>query len=173
MADTGGLSLITLAIAEKFAEGASSQAINDAIRLCEEYTDEQIAQILSFDIEVVQELPQNPDDHTIYFVPKDVYEPENGYDEYIYVNNEWELIGSTSVDLSNYYTKTEVDNAIAAAAYSLPAATSSTLGGVKIDTTSIDVDNTGLIGVKENYVVTTTKSTIQPLDSADIAGLFT
>ena len=31
------------------------------------------------------------------------------YEEYIYVNNSWEKIGDTSVDLSNYYNKTEVD----------------------------------------------------------------
>ena len=30
-------------------------------------------------------------------------------DEYIWVNNQWEKIGSTAVDLSQYYTKTETD----------------------------------------------------------------
>ena len=33
-------------------------------------------------------------------------------DEYIYVNNAWEKIGSTAVDLSNYYTKEEIDKKI-------------------------------------------------------------
>lgn len=40
------------------------------------------------------------------------------YDEYIWVNNKWELIGTTSVDLSGYLkaselvelTTTEIDN---------------------------------------------------------------
>ena len=31
-------------------------------------------------------------------------------EEYIWVNNQWELIGDTAVDLSNYYNKTEVNN---------------------------------------------------------------
>lgn len=33
------------------------------------------------------------------------------YDEYLYING-WEKIGSTAVDLTNYYTKVEVDNLI-------------------------------------------------------------
>lgn len=35
-----------------------------------------------------------------YFIPKDIQAPENGYDEYIYANNKWELIGGTDVDLN-------------------------------------------------------------------------
>lgn len=34
----------------------------------------------------------------------------NSYDEYIYINNTWEHVGSFDVDLSNYYNKTEVDS---------------------------------------------------------------
>ena len=37
---------------------------------------------------------------------------KNIYNEYIYINNKWELVGSTAVDLSNYYTKGEVDDKI-------------------------------------------------------------
>ena len=54
---------------------------------------------------VVQTLPtQDIDEHTIYLVPK-TGETGDIYDEYIYVNNAWEHIGSTSVDLSNYLAK--------------------------------------------------------------------
>ena len=31
------------------------------------------------------------------------------YSEYIYVNNDWELLGTQKLDLSNYYTKQEID----------------------------------------------------------------
>lgn len=54
---------------------------------------------------VVQTLPtQNIDEHTIYLVPK---QGSTGdvYDEYLYINDAWELIGSTEVDLSNYLAK--------------------------------------------------------------------
>ena len=47
-----------------------------------------------------------------YFLPKEVGKPQNGYDEYIFFNNNWELMGGTDIDLSNYYTKTEIDNII-------------------------------------------------------------
>lgn len=48
-----------------------------------------------------------------YFLPKQVGNPQNGYDEYIYLESgSWELIGETTVDLSNYYTKSEVDQTI-------------------------------------------------------------
>jgi hypothetical protein len=53
----------------------------------------------------------NPTNNKIYLVPKS---GSNGnvYDEYVYVNNDWELIGSLEIDLSNYYTKTEINNSL-------------------------------------------------------------
>lgn len=50
------------------------------------------------------------DPHTIYLVPSAVPETENVYNEYMYINYQWEQIGSTAVDLSGYYTKTESDD---------------------------------------------------------------
>ena len=56
---------------------------------------------------VVQELPTtNISTSTIYLVPSAHSVAENIYDEYIYVNNDWEHIGSTSIDLTDYVTKT-------------------------------------------------------------------
>lgn len=70
-----------------------------------------IGSISSLDIEVVQTLPSSDiSTSTIYLLPKSSSEQQNIYDEYIYVNNSWELIGSTAIDLSNYYTSTQVDN---------------------------------------------------------------
>lgn len=50
----------------------------------------------------------NPNSSTIYLVPKDGDESNNVYIEYIYVNNDFEKIGDTEVDLSNYWNKTEL-----------------------------------------------------------------
>ena len=56
---------------------------------------------------VVNVLPtENISTSTIYLVPSTTPGEENIYDEYIYVNGNWEHIGSTSVDLSDYVTKT-------------------------------------------------------------------
>ena len=60
-------------------------------------------------IEVVTELPETGESNVIYLVPKQDTGDNNIFDEYIYVNNDWELIGNTDIDLSNYYTKSEID----------------------------------------------------------------
>ena len=44
------------------------------------------------------------EEKTFYFLPKVVSKPQNGYDEYIYVNDSWELMGGTDIDLSGYMT---------------------------------------------------------------------
>lgn len=63
--------------------------------------------------EVVQTLPtQDIKTNVIYLVPKSTAQTNNVYDEYIYTNNAWEKIGDTTIDLSNYYTKTQVDAAL-------------------------------------------------------------
>lgn len=76
-----------------------------------------ISLIPQFGIEVVQTLPVSDiSETTIYLVPNSDPEQGNYYDEYIYVNNTWELVGTTAVDLSAYYTKLEVDGLLAAKA---------------------------------------------------------
>lgn len=63
--------------------------------------------------EIVDELPtENIDPRTIYLVKENVGEADDYYNEYIYINGEWELLGSTRIDLSDYYTKEEVDKII-------------------------------------------------------------
>lgn len=55
--------------------------------------------------EVVTTLPTTGQSNTIYLVPKP--DQQDGYDEYIYVDDEWELIGDTSIELENYLTKAD------------------------------------------------------------------
>lgn len=70
-----------------------------------------IGQIKTISIEVVDTLPTTGEDNKIYLVPK---EGSTGdvYNEYIWVNNTWELIGSTQVDLTGYATQDWVNNQI-------------------------------------------------------------
>lgn len=66
-----------------------------------------IGQINSFDMAVVQELPtQDISTHTIYLVPK-TGETNDVYDEYVYINDNWEMVGNTQIDLSDYVQKTD------------------------------------------------------------------
>lgn len=56
--------------------------------------------------EVVSVLPtENISDNTLYFVPNS----KGSSDEYFYINDKWELIGSTETNLSDYYTKQETN----------------------------------------------------------------
>ena len=68
---------------------------------------EAIGGVQSFEVLVVEQLPeQDIQTHTIYFVPK-TGDTSDSYDEYIYINDAWEKIGNTQVDLSNYALKTD------------------------------------------------------------------
>lgn len=62
---------------------------------------------------IVTELPQeNIDTNTIYMISA----RENGediYNEYMYIDGKWEVLGNTTVDLSDYYTKEEVNSTFA------------------------------------------------------------
>lgn len=78
------------------------------------YTKDEVNEIIhnlsTLKLTVVEELPiDNIDVNCIYLI-QNTGEQDNLYDEFIYVNNNWELIGTTATDLSNYYNKTEIDN---------------------------------------------------------------
>lgn len=80
----------------------------------ETYTKTEINNLIgglgSLDLEIVQELPTTGDENKIYLLAQNREAPDI-YDEYLYING-WEKIGNTKVDLTNYYTKAEVDNLI-------------------------------------------------------------
>ena len=72
-----------------------------------------IAGIVTLNVLVVQSLPTtNISTTTIYLVPKTTAGTQDVYDEYLNLDGTtsgWEHIGTTEIDLSNYYTKTQVD----------------------------------------------------------------
>lgn len=84
------------------------------------YTKDEVNSIIStlssLKFEVVETLPALGSTDIIYLVPKADSEIQNTYDEYIYLENgTFEKIGDTTVDLSNYYNKTEADKKFAKA----------------------------------------------------------
>jgi len=152
MEDYSSLSMLTLALAKK-------------------YTDSQIGEVLEFKIEIVETLPLDPDRHTIYLVPKSSIDPLDGYIEYLYINNKWEIIGQTPIDLNNYYTKTEVDDLFVTHKYVLPKATTETLGGIKLSS-QFDADDEGSITLNEEALSQLIDDNVAPIDNADITSLF-
>lgn len=68
---------------------------------------EALADITEIEFEIVQTLPATGVKGTIYLVANNGTAP-NVYDEYIWVNNAFEKIGTTAVDLSGYVQATEM-----------------------------------------------------------------
>ena len=132
-----------------------------------------ISNLNSLTTEIVASLPtENISTSTIYLIQA---EGTSNYVQWMYINSAWANLGSTEINLTNYYTKletyskTETDSLLSqkvdsedgkglsandfttilknkldgiaegANNYTLPAATTSTLGGVKIDGTSITI----------------------------------
>ena len=77
--------------------------------------------ITGVDFEIVSELPATGAAATIYLVQKTSTATGNVYTEWIYINNAWEKLGDTTVDLSGYVqtsdlvaiTNAEIDTTIA------------------------------------------------------------
>ena len=127
----------------------------------ETYNKTEVNQLISsiaggVELEVVAVLPIVGESNKIYLVRREV--SSNIYDQYVWFNNAWVQVGSTEVDLSQYYTKTEVDallgdkqdaltagtgieisrsNVISVDTSDLPLASASTAGLVKIDNETI------------------------------------
>lgn len=118
-----------------------------------------IENINSFEVSIVASLPTSDiDTHTIYFVPNSS-SGDSIYDEYMYISNSWEKIGSTAVDLSNYLQKTDISDW--AKASTKPTYTASEVGAVPLTSSgNITITNTGK-----------STSTIQFINDDDNPGL--
>lgn len=85
-----------------------------ALEMVQELADElsaEISKIPRFEIKVVQSLPtQNISTTTVYLVPDTDGSSPDLYTEYIYVDGKWEQLGKVKVNLSEYYTSSEVDS---------------------------------------------------------------
>lgn len=80
----------------------------------ETYTQAEVNQLIgaikTAHFEVVERLPEIGENNIIYLVPKTIAKENDIYEEYIYVNEFYEFIGSTAVDLTGYATENWVNN---------------------------------------------------------------
>ena len=76
--------------------------------------DTKFDSLVGFTVSIVSELPSTGENGVMYLVPSADGETGNTYIEYIWVDNKFEKIGDTTtkVNLTDYYTKTQVDNQI-------------------------------------------------------------
>lgn len=72
----------------------------------------KISELVSFDVSVLDELPDTGVEHVLYLIPSKLELEENVRNEYLWIDEKWEIIGSTAIDLNNYYTKDEIDASI-------------------------------------------------------------
>lgn len=98
----------------KFITKAVTDLVNYYAK-SETYTKTEVNKLVDaipkFAITVVETLPtKNISSTTIYLVPNDGSKDENIFTEYIYTNNDWEVLGSQKIDMENYYTKNEVND---------------------------------------------------------------
>ena len=105
-----------------------------------------------FNVEVVQTLPETGEANTIYFVPKEGSANPDVYNEYMYINSAWEKIGSTEVDLSNYYNKTEVDGLLEDKQDKLTAGNNITINGSTISANDTTYSNGNGISIIDNII---------------------
>lgn len=99
--------LIKLDDIKKWQQSVSAEFVNMVVG-------EAIAGVSQFRLIPVEELPvEDIQTNAIYAVPSTVSKLKNARDEYVYINGDWECIGTTAMDLSNYYTKEEIDAKLA------------------------------------------------------------
>ncbi|MCM1480439.1 MAG: hypothetical protein NC085_12105, partial [Muribaculaceae bacterium] len=81
---------------------ASSKAVYD-------YVKSALADISSFSARIVETLPETGSTSIMYLIAKDpTGETGNVYDEYLYIDDKFELVGTTAMDLSDYVLASEL-----------------------------------------------------------------
>ena len=75
---------------------ALNQLMNQVLEIIRNHSDESIS------VSIVTELPKEDISTRTLYLVKDTEKPSNIYTEYLYVNGEWEIIGSQQLDLTGY-----------------------------------------------------------------------
>lgn len=96
----------------EFIKNTASNLVNYYLK-SDTYTKSEvnalIGKIIPFTIKKVSELPETGQDNIIYLVPNTNGDENNIYDEYLWLDGKWEPIGTTRIDLSDYYTIEQVN----------------------------------------------------------------
>ena len=147
-------------------------------------TKQDLTAIPKFAIEVVEELPtQDISETTVYLKLQEgaAAAGQDKYDEFIYVNDAWECLGSLDVDLSQYSTTAQMNKAIATAVdglasqdwvttqlggYATTEALTSGLAG-KADTTTVTNLDTR-VGAAESAIDAVEAAVAEKVDADDV-----
>ena len=124
---------------------------------------EAVSGIEGFDAQVVEELPQTGKKGILYLVANSSEEDKNAYDEYLWLTDKYEKLGTRSIDLSQYALKSEVPIKVSQLTNDSAFQTSTQVGAIvdgkiagKADKTYVDTE----LGKKANTSHTHTKAQI-------------
>lgn len=102
----------------------STNSVAAGAKAVYDYVTAAIANLGSLSAKIVNTLPTSGQKtNVIYLLTKSTAAVQNAYDEYMWIDNKWELIGTTAVDLSGYVkssdlqalTNSEITSILAAA----------------------------------------------------------
>lgn len=93
----------------KYNPSSKKLYIGDKEFATTDYVDNAVNMIKSI---IVTELPATGVPNTIYFVPSGE-SGQNAFNEFIYVNGNWEIVGGTSIDLTPFLEKTVAEQTYA------------------------------------------------------------
>lgn len=85
-----------------------SELTNDSKFQTESQVDEKISNIKIFSVTKVDSLPEVGEENKLYLISSSEKSESNIYDEYLWVDSAFEKIGSTKIDLTNYWSKEEL-----------------------------------------------------------------
>ncbi len=91
-------------------EATSANKLVSETRLAQAIADFGGFEVVSLDTNTGEPAVQYPSEKIIYLTKDSQSTATDPYTEWIYRESEWQIIGETTVDLSNYYTKTETDD---------------------------------------------------------------
>ena len=94
------LSGMNAAIAAALIDYMTKTQIEDSIA-------KAVADAVGLKFQAADELPEEGTPNVIYLIPNGT-EGNNVKDEYMWVDGKWETLGSTSIDLTNYWSKAEL-----------------------------------------------------------------
>lgn len=132
-------------------------------------TKDELSAIPKFEVVPVDSLPATGEADKIYLVPNEG-SGTNARDEYIYVNGAWEMLGTTEVDLSGYYTSAQIDEIIAAIEGDVGAVYTKTEIDGMVNTINGDIDAVEAnVALKANAADVYTKAQVDAAIDADVA----
>lgn len=110
--NSGGV--IKLLHADGTEQTLMTSSADGTLDLSNYYTKTEIDELISggvggagFNVEIVEELPDAGNNYTIYLL-RDKESEKDIYTEYLYINDKWEILGTTEIDLSGYALKTDI-----------------------------------------------------------------